>query len=238
MFKQIKNYLAIVVLGGLCIINPAKAFDLTVTNLTGEAIAIDPYGVPFGSMVKEALGKDGKNVFGKVLWKIDKSRSNVTYDNAGTIPLKEFKKAFPKFDMNKPVVPAGWTGVLTFHDIDIGVCFDLANFKIGLESGDFSMQSRLTQYVDSKAYQGTMDALKGVGEALGNINEDFAEVDNPDIKTATAALATAGKMWPGVVDVVKDTACRNISVIVTKSLKEDKDGKFKYGGLRVLILRG
>ena len=219
----IQNFLIVTALSIFCWCGQANAYVMTVTNASDEAIKVDTCGwaVVGCSMMQGKI----KHILGWKIWSTHTDGNTTYYKNAG---------ADPDLVNNKPVIEPGHTAVLEFTDIDLGVCFDWSNFKIGLKSQGFSMQARSIGIVTGEAMQQLLQSASEITEGISQVGA-AGEALGPKGKAAGAAIKGASIIASGAIKASGLNGCGNRSAIVTKVFDE-VDGKPHFTGVvKVLV---
>lgn len=193
-------------------IQPALAYEFSVTNATGEDIAIEVYGLIVGNMM-DGRGS-GKSYFPAGDFKEDVFHSTTTITNAGHL-----KGPYE--------IPAGHTVRLKFTDIDFGYCFNLSNTKAGSASNGFSMAPAKVIAIPNPWYDTISAATKKAGDTVENVGSAIGKVAvvDPDPETkAVIGLVAAGTIAVGaftdiIGTLVRASSCADMSFVAVK----DKD---------------
>lgn len=191
------------------IMQPACGYEFRVTNATGEDIAIEVYGVPFGSMMRGAFEANGLLPTQKY-WERDFGNTK-TINNAG--------------HLNGPYkILRGHTVVLDFTNWDIGVCFALDQTQVGRSHNGFNMTPAKVvalpnEWFDSifGATQEAGDAVQNVGKAVGDIG---SEVPEPRVHAVLQGIAAGTEAVGAVTDIVgklvRASSCKNMSFVAVR----------------------
>jgi len=194
------------------IIHPVFAYELSVTNATGENMAIEIYGLVVGNMM-DGRGS-GKSYFHAGDYKEEVFHNTTIITNAGHLrgPYE---------------IPASHTVQFRFTDMDFVYCFNLGNIKVGTTSNGFSMAPAKIVAVPNEWYNSIFGATKKAGDTVENVGSaigKLAIVDpEPDTKAIIGAVA-AGTMAIGaftdiIGTVIGASSCKDISFVAVK----DKD---------------
>ncbi len=190
-------------------IHPALAYELSVTNATGENMAIEIYGLVVGDMM-DGRGS-GKSYFPAGDFKEEVFHNTTIITNAGHLrgPYE---------------IPVGHTVQFRFTDIDFGYCFNLGNIKVGNTSNNFSMAPAKIVAVPNEWYNTIFGATKKAGDTVENVGSaigKLAIVDpDPDTKAIIGAVA-AGTMAVGaftdiIGTLIGASSCKDISFVAVK----------------------
>lgn len=193
-------------------IHPALAYELSVTNATGENIAIEIYGLVVGDMM-DGRGS-GKSYFPAGDYKEDVFHNTTIITNAGHL-----KGPYE--------IPAGHTVQFRFTDIDFGYCFNLGNTKVGNVSNGFSMAPAKIVAIPDEWYNTILGATEKAGDTVENVGRaigQLAIVDpEPDTKAIIGAVAAGTIAVGAFTDIIGTfvgaSTCKDISFVAVK----DKD---------------
>lgn len=209
MYRALNSLKAYCVLAIMLIIQPALGYEFRVTNATGEDIAVEVYGIPFGSMMRGNPALDG--LFpGQKYWEKDFGNTK-TINNAGKL--------------NGPaIVPRGHTTVLDFTSWDVGVCFALDQTQVGRADTGFNMTPAKVVALPNEwfdtifdATQQAGDTVQNVGQAVGKIGEAIPE---PRVQAVIGAIAAGTQAVGAVTDIVgklvRASSCKNMSFVAVR----------------------
>lgn len=207
LFKTIRNC---IMAGLMLAFQPASAYEFSVTNATGEEIAVEIYGIPFGSMMGGVFPANGLFPTQK-FWESDFGNTK-TINNAGHLrgPYK---------------IAANHTVVFKFTNWDIGVCFDLSQVKAGLSSNGFNMTPAdvvALPNVWADAVFGAVskggNTVQNVGEAVANVG---ANIPEPKVQAVVGAIgagtAAIGALTDVIGTLVRKSTCKHMSFVAVKS---------------------
>jgi hypothetical protein len=197
------------ILGLIFSIHSALAYEFSVTNATGEDIAIDIYGVPFGSMMRGAFSKNGLLPTQKY-WERDFGKTR-TINNAGAI--------------DRPyIIPRGHTVTFNFTNWDIGVCFALDQIKVGRSSNGYNMTPAKVVALPNEWYdaiftstQKAGDTVEGFGKAVSEVGSQIPEPRAQAVVSAIGAgTAAVGALTDVVGKLIRASSCKNMSFVAVQ----------------------
>lgn len=202
----------------------ALSYTFTVTNATDETIAIEIHGIVAGNMMKGSFGPKG--LFPGQNYKERRFGNTLTITNAGHLdgPYK---------------IPHNHTVKFEFSNWDVGVCFDLSNAEVGLQSNGFNMVSADVVALPNDWYNHVFSAVsqtggniallgKAIGQKLGGAIGKIAGVDpEPESKAVIGAVGAAaegvgmaaqaiGQMIGSVGSLIRSSSCKDMSFIAVK----------------------
>jgi hypothetical protein len=200
--KYLTRTLGTILISTIAYITPASAYTFSFTNGTNEEVAVDFCGIAVigcsmmqGSMPDWRINPYKESNFGKT--------RNVR--NAGHLsgPQK---------------IPAGGTIELNFNSLDVGVCLDLANIKVGLSSQSFSMITRDVVKLPNEYYDALFGAISQFGGDVSKMGEALSSTPGA-AGTVAKAGSGLGQMLGSIGQLVRNSTCKNMSFMI---IKDDK----------------
>lgn len=192
--------------------SPASAYVYSITNGTPEPIAVDLYGIAVfgGSMFQGKMPDWGINPY-----RVSHFGKTTHVKNAG--------------HANGPQkIGPGETAEYDFNSLDFGICLDLANLKVGLQSQGFSMIARDVVNLPSEYYDALFGSIAEFGTDIGKMSE-AAKVAGAKGQAIAAAGEGLGKLIGTIGNLVRHSTCKQVSFIVIKD--ENKAVKVTTKGL-------
>lgn len=154
-------------------IDPAYGYKFRVTNITGDEIAILINGVVVGSMMQGIYNKDGPLPTQK--FSESDMGNTKTIKNAGHLD-GAYK------------IPHNHTVEFVFSNWDIGVCFDLSNIEVGLESNGFNMVNAEVVALPNHWYDTVFNAVSASGGSVEEIGQALHEKIGAAITNVSTAV--------------------------------------------------
>jgi len=196
--KHLKKALAALLLGAFFYSDSASAYTFSFTNGTNETVAVDFCGVAVigCSMMQEGPAFKLVNPL-----KVRTMGKTKNVRNAG--------------HLNGPqqIEPQG-TLELNFNAMDFGICLDLANVKVGLQSQGFSMMPREVIALPNQYYDALFGAVSQFGGDVSKLGEAVSKIPNPEVAAAGAVGQSLGSMVGSVGQLVRHSTCKNMSFII------------------------
>lgn len=209
------------------IIQPASGYEFRITNAVkvkktvvdaagaksvkhvGEDIAIEVYGIPFGSMMRGFFGKSGLFPTQKY-WEKDFGNTK-TINNAGHLS-------------GPYIIPYGHTIVFRFTNLDIGVCFDLSQLQVGRSSNGYNMTPAQVVALPNQWYDSIFGATQQAGDAVQNIGKAVGEIGSvvPDpraqavIQGVSAGTVAVGALTDVIGKLVRSGSCKAMSFVAVE----------------------
>lgn len=107
-----------------------------------------------------------------------------------------------------------------FQQLDAGVCFNLNDFKVGLENA--GVQSVPIRTMPDNTWNQVVPAIQGFGSSFTDIGQALADTNVPELQAAGAAGKGLTEMLSGITKLVAVSTCKNMSVILVYDTKENQ----------------
>lgn len=201
VMKSIKKALLAFVVAVFGVSGPASAYVFSFTNGTNKDIMVDFCGV----LVVGCSMMQGKIMKGNFL-----GIGPVFNDYMKTPQTRRVEKAGV---LNGPqLIPAGHTLELNFNEIDIGVCLNMTQIKVGFTPG-FSMIPREVKALPNAWYATIVGAVDGLGDSIGKIGQAVGKLPGP-AKAAGAAGQGVGAILGSAAKLVTSSTCKDMSFVI------------------------
>ncbi len=191
---------------------PASAYVYSITNGTPETIAVDLYGIAVigGSMFQGSMPDWGINPY-----RVSNYGKTIHVRNAGHASGPQR-------------IGPGQTAEYDFNSLDFGICLDLANVKVGIQSQGFSMIARDVVNLPNQYYDALFGSIAEFGTDIGKMAQ-AAKVAGGKGQAIAAAGEGLGSLIGTIGNLVRHSTCKNVSFIVIKD--ENKAIKVTTKGL-------
>jgi hypothetical protein len=195
----------------------AYAYQISVTNGTDETIKVDVYG--WG----KAVGPGGPDLMdaGIAPFYLFGGRDDIStktvsgatthWDNAGSSH---------ELASNKAIIPPGGTVELNFSDIYGGYCFDWSNFKVGLQSQNFSMIARSITPVTSDVMSQITNQVASITSGISQVGAGVAAAGGKAAAVGQA-IQGASQIANAAVGAAMTNGCGTRSITVIKQTGAD-----------------